>query len=59
MQISGHIDISKNQYGSRIPIEIGQLPSLEQFYAVDAGITGDILFMGPMTQIRKWRRHFP
>jgi hypothetical protein len=29
-----HLDISKNQYGSRIPIEIGQLPSLEQFYAV-------------------------
>jgi hypothetical protein len=39
VQISGHLDISKSQYGIPIPIEISQLPILEQFYAVDAGMS--------------------
>lgn len=51
--ILGYLDISKNKYNSAIPIQIGQLPSLENFYAVDAGITGDLSFMEPMTQISK------
>jgi len=48
-----YLDISKNDFSSDIPLQIGQLPSLTNFYAVDSGITGDLSFMEPMTQISK------
>lgn len=54
----GYLDISKNDFSSPIPIEIGELPSLENFYAVDSGITGDLSFMEPMTMISKYRLVF-
>lgn len=50
----GYLDVSKNDFSSPVPAEIGNLPVLEKFYAVDSGITGDLSFLEPMPAISKF-----
>lgn len=45
MPFLNYLVLGGNSYNSSIPAEIGQLPSLENFYAEDSFITGDLSFI--------------
>ena len=46
--VEGYMVLSGNFFSSPIPVEVGQLPSLANFYVEDSDITGDLSFVVPM-----------
>lgn len=51
MPFMNYLVLGGNAYNSSIPVEIGQLPALEFFYAEDSFLSGDLSFMEPMQKI--------